>query len=542
MANTPISMSKLRQVLKLHLHGRSKLQISQMTGVSRNTVAKYVAHLQRLGFTADQLAQHSNQQLENLFCLEPPQETDARIPVLHDFIERNDKRMRRRGMTHSRLYEDYHQQHPEGFGKTAFYRHYGLWKRRTKPSMHLEHKAGDKMFVDFTGEKLPMVDPHTGEIVAAECFVAILPASQMTYVQAVVSQRVEDFIRCCENALYYFGGAPAAMVPDNLKSAVIKTHKYEPTLNDNYEAFADHFSMAVVPARARRPKDKAHVENAVKITYRKIFVELPARPPVGLAALNALIAPLLEAYNDRLLTGRTYSRRSYFEEVEKPTLQPLPQHRYQLRHARPVTVQKNGHVYLSVDRHFYSVPHAFISKKARVLFDDERVDVYHRHECIASHPRVRTPHAYTSDTSHLASHHQIIAAWSPEYFLEQARSIDPTVEGFIDKVLNRKQHPEQAYRTCNGILSFARRVGVQRLINACQRADSFGLYTYKSIADILTRGLDAQREEEHDKPSMPTHANIRGPEYFSRTTSPTPSSEDHDWKRRTKVPPSIGRN
>ena len=260
MANTPISMSKLRQVLKLHLRGRSKLRISQMTCVSRNTVTKYVTHLQRLGMSAADLEQRSDLQLEQVFNLEPPAETDPRVAILHAFIECNDKRMRKRGMTHSRLFEDYHQQHPDGFSTTAFYRHYRLWSRRTKPSMHLEHKAGDKMFVDFTGEKLPMIDPQTGELVYAECFVAILPASQLTYVQAVASQRVEDFNRCCENALYYFGGAPAAMVPDNLKSAVIKADKYEPTLNDNYEAFADHFGRAVVPARAYRPKDKAHVE------------------------------------------------------------------------------------------------------------------------------------------------------------------------------------------------------------------------------------------------------------------------------------------
>lgn len=530
MANTPISMSKLKQVLKLHLCGRSKLQISAMTGVSRNTVIKYVTLLERLGLTAEDLRQRNNEQLEKVFSLEPPQETDPRLAILHAFIERNDRRMKKRGMTHGRLYEDYRQQHPDGYGKTAYYRHYGLWNRRSKPSMHLEHKAGDKMFVDFTGEKLPMIDPHTGELVYAECFVAILPASQLTYVQAVASQRVEDFIRCCENALYYFGGAPAAMVPDNLKSGVIKANKFEPTLNDNYEAFADHFGMAVVPARVRRPKDKAHVENAVKITYRKIFVELPDKPPVGLEGLNAMIAPLLEGYNNRLLTGRTYSRRSYFEEVEQSTLQPLPAHRFQLRYSRTVTVQKHGYVYLSVDRHFYSVPHGYISKRVRILYDGERVDVYHRHDCIASHMRDRTPHAYTKVAAHLTRAHQEMDAWSPEFFLERARTIDPLVESYIGNVLNRKQHPDKAYRMCKGIIALAKRVGVQRLIRACRRADSVGLYTYKTLADILARGLDAQREDEEatDKPSMPTHANIRGPEYFSRPTSSLPTSENCD--------------
>ena len=218
-------MSKLRQVLKLHCQGQNKLQISITTGLSRNTVKKYIRAFTGLKTTWEEISQQSDKELDERFCIEPELVVDGRLAPLHDFLNAQEKRLRQRGVTLLRLWELYQVQFPEGFKMTAFYRHYNLWKKRVHPSMHMAHKAGDKMFVDFTGEKLQVVDPQSGEIKAMEVFVAILATSQLTYVEAVESQRVEDFISCCENALHYFGGAPNAIVPDNLKSAVIKTNR-----------------------------------------------------------------------------------------------------------------------------------------------------------------------------------------------------------------------------------------------------------------------------------------------------------------------------
>lgn len=514
MANKPITMSKLRQVLKLYCQQQNKLQVSTITGLSRNTVKKYIQTFLSLKTTWDEVSQLSDKDLDELFNEEPEPFLDDRLPLLHDFLKSQEKRLKQRGVTVLRLWEDYHALYPEGFRMTAFYRHYNLWKRRGHPSMHMEHKAGDKMFIDYTGEKLQVVDPESGEMKNVEVFVAILGASQLTYVEAVESQRVEDFIGCCENALHYFGGSPNAIVPDNLKSAVIKSNRYEPKLNENFEAFADYYGMAVLPARAYKPKDKALVEGAVKITYMRIFASLPKELPTSLEQLNVRIRALLDIHNLTSFKGRNYSRQQQFDEMEKATLQPLPVKRFELRSSSSATVMKNGHVCLGVDKHYYSVPFGFITKKVRVLYSKSIVEFYYKYELIASHQRVRSAHNYTTDPSHMATQHKVLAEWNPDYFLAQARSISKEVEFYIAQVLHKKPHPEQAYKSCQGILSFAKRVGHQRLIKACQRGHAYGLYHFRAIEDILQRGLDLYDLEEDRQLPMPDHENIRGKNYY----------------------------
>jgi len=514
MANKPIPMSKLRQVLKLHCQGQNKLQVSTITGLSRNTVKKYIYTFIRLSTTWEEVNQLSDKDLDILFCEEPQPLIDDRLTPLHDFFKSQEKRLKQRGVTLLRLWEDYHVQFPDGFKITAFYRHYNLWKRRGYPSMHMEHKAGDKMFIDYTGEKLHVVDPATGEMKAMEVFVAILGASQLTYVEAVESQRVEDFIGCCENALHFFGGSPNAIVPDNLKSAVIKSNRYEPGLNENFEAFADYYGMAVLPARVYKPKDKALVEGAVKITYIRIFAALPKDLPTSVEQLNERIRTLLSTHNSTSFKGRSYSRQQQFDEMEKATLQPLPNKRFELRSSSTATVMKNGHVCLGADKHYYSVPFGYISKKVRVLYSKSIVEFFYKYELIASHQRVRSAHNYTTNASHMATQHQVLAEWNPDYFLAQARAISKEVEYYIAQVLQKKPHPEQAYKSCQGILSFAKRVGHQRLIKACQRGHAYGLYHFRAIEDILQRGLDLHDLEEDRQLPMPDHKNIRGKNYY----------------------------
>jgi len=514
MANKPITMSKLRHVLKLYCQGQNKLQISTVTSLSRNTVKKYLHVFVGLKTTWDDVNQLSDKDLDEFFCKEPSPSIDDRLSLLHDFFKAQEPRLKQRGMTLLRLWEDYHLHHPEGYKKTSFYYHYNLWKRRAHPSMHMTHKAGDKMFVDYTGEKLEVVDPSSGEMKVIEVFVAILGASQLTYVEAVESQRVEDFIGCCENALHYFGGAPNAIVPDNLKSAVIKTNRYEPKLNENFEAFADYYGMAVLPARAYKPKDKALVEGAVKIAYVRIFASLPKKLATSLEQLNERILTLLDVHNSTSFKGRNYSRQQQFDEMEKATLQALPEKRFELRSSSVATVMKNGHVCLGVDKHYYSVPFGYISKKVRVLYSKSIVDIFYKYELIASHQRVRSAHNYTTHPSHMATQHQVLAEWNPDYFLAQARSISKDVEFYIAQVLRKKPHPEQAYKSCQGILSFGKRVGHQRLIKACQRGHAYGLYPFRAIEDILQRGLDLFDLEEDRQLPMPDHDNIRGKNYY----------------------------
>jgi transposase len=513
MANKPIRMSKLRQVLKLHCQGHSKLNISTVTGLSRNTVKKYLNVFAGLRTSLDEVNSLGDKALDELFCKEPEVVVDERLKQLHIYFTENEKRLKKRGVTLLMLFNEYHKLYPEGYRQTTFYHHYSLWSRKASPSMHMEHKAGDKMFVDFTGEKLEVVDPQSGEIKKMEVFVAILGGSQYTYVEAVESQRVEDFISCCENALHFYGGVPNAIVPDNLKSAVIKTNRYEPKLNENFEAFADHFGTVVLPARAYKPKDKSLVEGAVKIAYMRIFAMLPKELPTSLQELNSCILSLLQEHNGQKFKGRNYSRIEQFEESEKHVLQPLPTARFELRSSLVATVM-NGHVSLSVDKHYYSVPYGYISKKVRILFSKSLVEVFYKYERIASHKRLRSPHNYTTDSSHLATQHQVMAEWNPDYFLSQGRAIGKEVEFYIAQVLQKKHHPEQAYKSCQGILSFAKRVGHGRLIKACQRAHAYGLYHFRAIEDILNKGLDLFDLEEDKQLTMPLHENIRGKNYY----------------------------
>jgi hypothetical protein len=304
-----------------------------------------------------------------------------------------------------------------------------------KPCDDQDHKAGDKLYIDFAGVKLSIVDKQTGELTEVEVFVAILGASQLTYVEAVNSQQKEDLIAACKNTFYYIGGVPAAIVPDNLKAAVIKSNKYEPTLNEAFADFADHYGTTILPARAYRPRDKALVEGAVKIVYSRIYAPLRKQVYSSLSELNAAIWIALETHNNQLLRGRNYSRRLQFEEVERSALAPLPVLRYEFKKQLHATVMKNGHVCLSVDKHYYSVPYRFICKKFKPLFSNSLVEAYYHYERIALHKRVKSPYNYSTDKEHLASTHRFVTDWTPDRFWEWGSSIHEDVRLYIHKIL-----------------------------------------------------------------------------------------------------------
>jgi transposase len=513
MSNKPINMNKLRQVLKLHYQGQGSKSISKLTGVARNTVKKYILQASIIKLTELEMGKHSDFTLDELFRSMPSETPTDRVHELYEFFRLEDRKMSRRGMTLHQFWKDYVVRHPNGFKITAFYKYYRIWKKRVTPSMHIDHKAGDKMFVDFAGEKLRLVDKQTAEIKEVEVFVAILGASQLTYVEAVDSQKKEEFITACENALHYFGGVPAAIVPDNLKSAVTKTHRYEPQINENFEAFAIHYGMAVLPARAYKPKDKSLVEGAVKITYRRIYVHLSSEPYESLEELNKDIWKYLEIHNKTPMQGLDYSRKQQFEDYERNALQPLPSIRFEIFKLARLTVMKNGYVQLTEDRHYYSVPHQYVSKKIKLIYTVTKVKIFYKYQIIAEHIRLRKRGAFSTNPDHLASEHKFQTEWNPEHFILRAREIHPDVENYISGLLASRQYPEQAYRGCMGILSFAKRVGVDRLAKACRRGHEAGSYGFKTIETILQKGLENYREEHSTRP-MPGHNNIRGKEYY----------------------------
>lgn len=515
MANKTILMNKIRQILHSFTQGRSKVQISKQTGASRNTVKKYILKFLSEKMTYDVLSSMSDTELEVLFGSVDIPDKGPRYEQLQSMLADLEKRFKKRGVTIDMLWKLYLQIHPDGYGHTQFHTHFTAYIGRPKAVMHMEHKAGDKMYIDFAGEKLSITDQQTGEVLPVEVFIAILGCSQLTYVEAVPTQRREDFIGACENAMQYFGGVPAAIVPDNLKSAVTKSSKYEPTINETFADFAEHYGTAVLPARVYRPRDKSLVEGMVKIVYSRIYAQVSSHTYFTLASLNAAIREALEQLNNALFKGRDYSRRQQFEEVEREALQPLPVYRYEFKQQHIVTVMKNGHVCLAVDKHYYSVPYRFIGKKVKIQYTAVRIEIYYKYEQIAAHPRHGRKYHYTTIDEHLASSHRYLSEWTPEKFIALAKAIDEEVAVYIQLVIENKQHPEQAYKSCTGILSLARKVGNQRLTMACRRAHSYGVYNYPIIVQILEKRLDALTDEEQqDEHEMPQHQNIRGSDYY----------------------------
>lgn len=513
MANKPISMSKVRQIIKLYTQQMGKKKIGERLGMSKHTVKQYIDFFRALKMPKEELFKLSDFELNKLF--NPPRETliSDKIKLLYDFFPAMSVQLRRRGMTVYKQFLEYKAQHPQSYGETSFYKYYNQWRKKLNPVMHIEHKVGDKMYVDYAGATLPYVDTNTGEIKNAQVFVAILGWSQYTYVEAMHSQTIEEFIAACENALRYFKGVPLALVPDNLKSAVNKASRYEPTVNENFKAFADHYGIAILPTRSRKPQDKSHVENMVKLSYQKIYANLPEKVLVPLAELNTQIWQHLVTLNDGLLTGKEISRTDQWL-MELSSLQPLPSSLYEMRKIKQVTVMKNGHVYLTEDQHYYSVPYELIGKKLKMQYSRSEVNMYLHYELIVTHKRLRSPHNYTTVSEHMPAQHRFVTEWNPSYFMTKAKEIDPIVEYYISQVLARKQHPEQGYKSCMGILSFSKRLGEARLIKACKRAHEIGYYNYKIIEDILKQNLDKYDDDDMEPSKMPAHDNIRGGKYY----------------------------
>jgi transposase len=515
MANKIILMTKIRQILRLYTQGESKRKISELTSVSRNTLKKYIHQFIEYRLTIDSVNEMSDHELESIFGTTPEPTRDKRFEALQLLLPGYEKEMKRKGVTMTMLWKQYRKDHPGGYEITQFYLYLRQYSRRFKPVMHMEHKAGDKMYIDFAGEKLSITDPQTGEVRQVEVFAAILGCSQLMYAEAVATQKKEDLIRACENALHFFGGVPAAIVPDNLKSAVTKSSKYEPTINETFADFAEHYSTAVLPARAYRPKDKSLVEGMVKIIYRCMYSSVSQQVHFSLQSLNAAILQALEINNSAPFKGRDYSRRQQFEELEKAALHALPVYRYEFKQQALVTVMKNGHVCLGADKHYYSVPYRYIGKKVKILFTSLTVEVFYHYERIASHRREHRKYHYTTQDDHLASAHRYISDWTPEKFMEQARTVHEDLAQYIQLVIEGKQHPEQAYKSCAGILNLVRKVGAERLLNACRRAHSFGVYNYPIVQQILEKNLDRLDDQEQQLTLvMPQHHNIRGNDYY----------------------------
>lgn len=512
MANKLLDMRKSKQLYRMWCEGMSRRRISRDLGISRNTVNKYIALFQKSRLTLEEVADLSEDAFH--FLLGETNKEDTRHPQLFAYFPEVSKELKRVGVTRYILWEKYRDLHPDCLSYSRFCHLYKLWSRTQSPVMRFQHKAGDKMFVDYTGKKLSIVDQKTGEIREVEVFISVLGASGLTYVQACASQKREDFVQCMVGALEFYGGVPAAIVTDNLKAAVVKSSKYEPVINESLLAFSHHYGTTILPTRAYKPRDKALVENAVKIIYSRVFAKLHDQVFHSLHALNKAIAALVLLHNQTPLQGKGYSRLQLFESIEKQALAPLPVQAYQVRHYAMGTVYKSSHIHLSKDKHYYSVPFEYIGKKVRIIYTQDAVEIYWGQKRIALHQRNRKRYDYTTDPLHMPTTHRYVAEWNPDKFLNWAASIGVHCKTFIALLLAKKQHPEQSYKSCAGVLSLSKRVGNSRLDNACRRAMSYERISYKSVKSILEKGWDTIEEDTHEESTLPEHENIRGKDYY----------------------------
>ena len=498
--------------------GLSNSQISQRLGKSRTTIIKYISAVELSRLEYSELLELSSQDLHVLFEVPDELMDTNRTQIhadLHAFYPYVEKELKRIGVNRQLLWLEYKEKHPEGVMYSQFCDHYRKWSNKLDGYMPSVYKAGEKLFIDYAGKKLHVIDQDTGEIKMVEVFLATLGASQYTYAEASFTQRIPDFLNSVQNSLHYFGGVVSCIIPDNLKSAVTKANNYEPFINEQFAGFSAHYDTSIMPARSLKPKDKSLVEGAVNIAYTRIYAALRNMEFYSLHALNTAIRERLEVYNLAPFQKKKHSRMDLFLELEKEALKPLPATRYELREYKTATVQKNCHVYYSTDKNYYSAPHAFIGKKVKLVLSQTIVEIYHEQKRIAMHARAGRPYAYTTVKEHMPVSHTYKTDWSPEYFVNWGARIGASVKECIESILGRKQYPEQNYKSSVGILGLAAKVGTDRLNNACARALRYEAVSYNQIKNILEKCLDKEVPENNISiPPMVKHENIRGATYY----------------------------
>src|SRR5436190_16102019 len=507
-----LSMRKVREVLRLkYASGVSARVISRSLGVARTTVAEYIRRAAVIGITWPIAAELDDTALERLFA--PAGYNPAHAKPLPDW-HRIHTELRRRGVTLALLWEEYRASEPDGYGYSRFCDLYGEWRRGITATMRQTHAAGEKLFVDFAGDTVPVFDALTGEARACKVFVAVLGASNYTYAEARFSEALPEWICAHVNTFAFLGGVPKSIVCDNLKAGVTAASRYEPAINRTYQDLASHYGTTIIPARPRKPRDKAKVEAAVLIVERWILARLRDQRFFSLTELNTAIRGLVVELNARLMRKLGASRREFFEGLDRPELLPLPSEPYEYAEWRRARVAPDYHV--EVRGHFYSVPSRLIRQVVEVRVSEQAIEVFHRGVRVASHARSPVQRRHTTIPEHMPSAHRRYAFWTPARLLAAAEKIGPSTIALCEALMRAKPHPEQGFRSCLGILALARGYGPERLEAACWRGTSTGATSYRSIASILQNGLDkAFLSETAPDPDPIRHGNIRGRDYYN---------------------------
>lgn len=503
-------MRKVREVMRLRYEfGYSPEKISRICSIGRTTAQEYLLRAKATGVTWPLREGITDEELENLLYPKKriKESEKDEIPLEHVYFE-----LKRKNVTLSLLWEEYMQANLNGYRYSRFCEIYREYSKALNYSMRQEHKAGEKVFVDF-GESLKIVDPVTGEFVKTKLFVGVWGASNYTYACATADESSHSWIRAHTDMLAYFGCVPKVFVPDNLKAAVTKPCLYEPELNPVYTEFAEHNNVAVIPARIKKPKDKSKAEAGVKLIKRWVLARLRNRVFYSLAELNRAITAELERFNEKKMKRFGKSRKELFETLDKPVAGMLPEIPFEFYEWKKAKAGPNYHV--SFEKHDYSVPYTFVGKELEIQAKDRIIEVYYKNKRICSHKRSSKEHGYTTVKEHMPPAHQKYAEWTPERILSWAEKHGPFVKEIVEKVIDSKKYPEQAYKSCLGIIRLERHFNAERLNKACKRALDYKVYSYQGIKNILSNNLDCVKNNEVQPQVSKTHENIRGSEYYS---------------------------
>ena len=537
MSTPRVAMRTIKECLRLKLDcGLSHERIARALGLSKGVVSKYVARSQAVGLDWPALSALDETQIAARLCATVVIVRGDRAPIDLPWVHRE---LRRKGVTLQLLWQEYREANADRptYQYTQFCQHHHDYAGSLRRSMRQVHRAGEKLFIDYAGQEpkcsgghgwpraaarptVGIVDPDTGVLRRAHIFVAVLGASNYTYACATPGETQVDWLRGLSQALQFYGGVPALVVPDNPRALIARPDRYEPELNRATQACAQHYGMAILPARPRRPQDKAKVEVGVQVVERWILARLRHQCFFSLAALNHAIADLLTDLNDRPFKKLDGCRRSWFESIDRPALLPLPTQPYELARFKPCRVNIDYHVEL--DGHYYSVPHALVRKTVEARITDFTVEILHAGRRVASHARSDTRGRHTTVAEHMPAAHRAHLEWSPGRFLQWATDIGPATQQLVEHLLTDRPHPEMGYRSCLGLLSLARQYGHPRLEAACVRALAIGSHTRKSVLSILHGGLDRQPLPTPAAQTDwvgPDHDNLRGPAYYLDTTT-----------------------
>ncbi len=516
MPTKRVSMQKFKEVIRLKAGGLALRPIASAVRLSLGAVAKYAKAAEVAGLTWPLSGELSDEALAQFLLVAPlapatpPKYVPPDFPAAH-------QELKRKGVTLQLLWQEYREGNAglRTYAYSQFCERYRRWASTLQRSMRQTHRAGEKLFVDYAGQTVPIIDPLTGEILPAQIFVAVLGCSNYTFAEATLSQRLPDWLGSHVRCFEFMGGTTAAVVPDNLKSAVDKACRYEPELNRSYEELAVHYGVAVLPARPYRPKDKAKAEVAVQIVERWILAVLRRHQFFSLAALNDAIGALLAHLNTKPFKKLPGSRLTAFQALDQPALRALPALRYEYAEWKKARVNVDYHVEYA--GHYYSVPHALVGKAVDLRVSARTVECLYGNQRVASHARDARRGAHTTVAEHMPKAHQAHLQWTPAKLVNWALTIGPATRDIVQHQLTNKPHPEMGYRACLGLLSLARKYGSDRLEAACQRAVAIHSLTRKSVLSILAAGLDQLPHIDAASGThalFPEHANVRGPKYY----------------------------